>query len=449
MGLFDWLFGKKRNEYGAGLNRSYPPSQPQQVRPVPSQGGPVPSAGTPLNGKRTSYLSWRRRRSRESVVSVRDQTLGGSVDPQTGRHSEAGAIGNLGGSPRHPDPYFDAGRVASHELPALPHLDSVAALVETPLPELKWLSVMPPFGDKMWGHYCLFEVKKMSGGTRLLAAPLPRLKAVQRRILDKLVSRLPVHGAAHGFRRGRGILSGATVHVGKDVLVCFDIKDFFPSFTFRRVSGFFRWLGYGRGIANAIAALTTVRLTDTNRRREGKWEHPGLAKHPDMLKRRQPELPQGAPTSPGLANAICWRMDKRLSALARKFGGDYTRYADDLTFSGGEDFARHTANLIKLVRKIVRTEGLALNEKKTRVMRKARQQRVTGVVVNEKTNLCRRDFDKLKAILHNCAKHGPAGQNRENHPDFKGHLQGRVAHALHIGPERGARLKALFDKIVW
>lgn len=452
MGLFDWLFGRKKPDpYGAGFSRSYgtPPSPaPQPARAQP-QGGPVPQ---PLNtgaAQRTSYLSWRRRRSKEPIYRVSDQTLGGSRNPQTGEATEAGAIGNVGGNARHPDPRFDASRVASHELPALPHLDALAELIETPRNELLWLTHRPIYEiGKTHGHYRLFEVKKKSGGTRLLAAPLPRLKAVQRKLVDKLVSRLPVHGAAHGFRRGRGILSGANVHVGKDVLVCFDIKDFFPTFTFRRVSGYFRWLGYGRGIANAIALLTTAALQEGNASKDPKWKPAYSVRHPDM-NRYRPELPQGAPTSPGLANAICWRMDKRLSALARKFGGDYTRYADDLTFSGGEDLARHSDNLVKLVRKIVQTEGLELNEQKTRVMRKGRQQRVTGVVVNEKTNLSRRDFDKLKAILHNCVKHGPAGQNRENHPDFKGHLQGRVAHAMHIGPERGAKLKALFDKIVW
>jgi len=448
MGLFDWLFGKKRNEYGAGPNREYPTSQP--THPPKAQGGPVPRSVQTPTGQRNVYLSWRRKRSKQPVHSVTDQTLQGSRDPQTGRGSPVGAIGNVGGTREHPDPHFDASRVASHELPAIPHLDALAELLDTPRNELLWLTHRPIYEvGKPHVHYRVFEVRKKSGGTRLLAAPLPRLKQVQRKLLENLVSRLPVHSAAHGFRRGRGILSGANVHVGKDVLVCFDIKDFFPTFSFRRVSGYFRWLGYGRGIANAIALLTTAALSDATTGDKGQWKPAYSTRHPDFQRRHHPELPQGAPTSPGLANAICWRMDKRLSALARKFGGDYTRYADDLTFSGGEDLARHADNLVKLVRKIVHTEGLELNEQKTRVMRKGRQQRVTGVVVNEKTNLSRRDFDKLKAILHNCIKHGPAGQNRENHPDFKGHLQGRIAHAMHIGPERGAKLKAMFDKVVW
>lgn len=158
---------------------------------------------------------------------------------------------------------------------------------------------------------------------------------------------------------------------------------------------------------------------------------------------------EGAPTSPGIANAICWRMDKRLSALARKFGGDYTRYADDLTFSGFQDMADNTGRLLRLVRHIVETEGFVVNESKTRIMRKGSQQRVTGVVVNEKTNLPRHEFDKIKAIIHNCIKHGPASQNRDQVEYFQEHLRGRVAHAQHIGPERGLKLLKMFNKIAW
>jgi hypothetical protein len=224
--------------------------------------------------------------------------------------------------------------------------------------------------------------------------------------------------------------------VSREVVICMDIDDFFPSVDFRRVAGFLRAIGYSREVASAIANLTTVTPDDV----------PGAVA--DWC-RDIPLLPQGAPTSPALANAICWRMDKRLTALARKFGGDYTRYADDLTFSGGEDMAANAGKLIALVRRIVKTEGLALNEKKTRVMRRGRQQRVTGVVVNEKTNVSRREFDLLKAILHNCIKHGPASQNRENVPDFREHLRGRIAHVMHIGPERGRKLMRMFERIAW
>lgn len=456
MGLFDWLFGKKK-EADKGYQRDYrdvPRQQPVNPRLDPRQpqpfGGPVPRQATPI-GQRDLNLSFRRRRSREVVPPVIDQPLYGETrNPQTGKRMGGGPYGAWGGTKDRPDPHFDARRVASHELPAIPHLDALAELIGSNRSELAWLAMKPQYEPEQ-SHYRVFEVRKKSGGTRLLAAPLPRLKSVQRRLLDRLICKLPLHDSTHGFRKGRDILSGATVHVGKDVVISVDIKDFFPSFTFRRVSGYFRWLGYGRGIANTLASLTTTELSLARLPDGNAWKPAYSLRHPDLggWYAGRPQLPQGAPTSPALANAICWRMDKRLSALARKFGGDYTRYADDLTFSGGEDLARHSRKFLKVVRRIIATEGLELNEAKTRVIGKGHGQRVTGVIVNEQTNFPRKEFDLLKAILHNCIKHGPHGQNRENHPDFRAHLQGRIAHARHIGPERGMKLQRLFEQVRW
>ena len=281
-------------------------------------------------------------------------------------------------------------------------------------------------------HYIARKHPKKSGGVRVLMVPKPRLKALQRALLEQLVSKLPLNDSVHGFRRGRDTRSGATQHVDRDVVICLDIANFFPSFDFRRVSGYFRSLGYSRQVGVALANLTTTRT----------FQQAGPSSW-------RAELPQGAPTSPGIANAICWRMDKRLAALARRFGGEYTRYADDLTFSGGAEMLKGAGRLVALVRKIVKTEGLELNEKKTRVMRSHTQQRVTGVVVNKQTNVARREYDRLKAILHNCIKHGPVSQNREQHPNFAEHLRGRIAHITHIGPKRGRKLKAMFDQINW
>lgn len=424
MGLFDWLFGRRQ----------------QPASPHGSAGG-----GSPLAQSESGPIA-------RAVEAISDEVLGDryySKQPITGSRSSKVDIdlmrsywGKRAPFWRQwrnckPESWADGGpsseRVSALGLPWFGSREELSAALGVSFNDLMQYTIRPNRPNQ---HYVAHYLAKKSGGRRLVLAPKPRLKALQRHLLELVVAKLPLHDCVHGFRKARGCLSAASIHVGRDVVICLDIADFFPSFDFRRVAGFLRCVGYEPDVATAMAALTTVTPDDV----------PGATTDRG---RDLPLLPQGAPTSPGLANAICWRMDKRLSALARKFGGDYTRYADDLTFSGGEDLARHSDNLVKLVRKIVQTEGLELNEQKTRVMRKGRQQRVTGVVVNEKTNLSRRDFDKLKAILHNCVKHGPAGQNRENHPDFKGHLQGRVAHAMHIGPERGAKLKALFDKIVW
>lgn len=445
LGFFDWLFGKKKDPYGGKLQKGYssPRQQPQPAKAYQHQpqgyGGPVPPPTAQQQqsmGIRDRYLSWRRDRSRAHVPPVPDQTLPGDWQ-----------LSHLGGTSKRPDHHYDAAKVRVAGLPEIPHLDALAALVGVERNTLVWLAGKPLASEGCDSHYTIKAIDKPSGGQRLLMVPLPKLKAVQRALVDQLINKLPVHDAAHGFRKGRDVLSGASVHVGKDVVISLDIRDFFPSFTFRRVSGYFRSLGYGRGTAVALANLTTARLNDAQVKQGKKWVYAAQVHKLHIY--RHPELPQGAPTSPGISNAICRRMDKRLAGLARKFGADYTRYADDMTFSGSDDLAFHAPKFIGLVTKIVQSEGLALNDKKTRVMRQGRQQRVTGVVVNDKTNVSRRDYDRLKAILHNCIKRGPHGENRENHPDFRGWLQGKIAHVSHIGPERGRKLQTLFNQIRW
>jgi len=450
MGLFDWLFGKKKDPYGGSLKKDYAdkpyndqparyqsPQKPYTQPPQAYGAAPRPAA----TGERNNGLHFRQKRSTRPLEPVKDQTITSSARRGTAN------LAHLGGTREAPDPHTDVVKLRSHGLPEIAHLDDLAALTGATRNEIIWLASRPYW--QSFSHYSVRQIAKKSGGTRLLMAPMPRLKAVQRALHAKLVSRLPVHEAAHGFRKGRDALSSATAHVGKDVVISVDIEDFFPSFTFRRVSGYLRNLGYGRGVSVALANLMTARVSDGSVKEGNQWKSAHSLRHPDLAKRYHPELPQGAPTSPGMANAIVLRMDKRLHALAQKFGAEYTRYADDLTFSGNEELAKGAGHLLQLIRQIVRTEGLRLNEKKTRIMRKGRQQRVTGVVVNEKTNVSRRDYDTLKAILHNCIKHGPAGQNRENVPDFREHLRGRIAHISHIGPERGRKLMRMFEQIKW
>ncbi|MCB9895982.1 MAG: RNA-directed DNA polymerase [Planctomycetes bacterium] len=403
MGILDWLFGRKRRL----------PAEPEVFVPRPVEVPDSPNAREPfLNHpmprskrrwyyERTANLFWRNGRSKEPKYST-------SIEPSPSRIEALG-------------------------LPDLRELRDLAALLGVALKDLKQYSARPNHAN---GHYLPLYITKKNGTKRLLLAPKPRLKAIQRALHQKLVRKLPLNEAVHGFRRGRDSLSSASAHVGRDVVICMDIEEFFPSFDFRRVSGFFRAVGYSREVAVMLANLTTVAPDD-------------VPNAESRYCRDIPQLPQGAPTSPGLANAICWRMDKRLAALAHRFGAEYTRYADDLTFSGHDDLADGANKFVRMVREILLSEGLYVNEDKTRIMRKSRQQRVTGVVVNERTNVSRREFDRLKAILHNCAKHGPGGQNHERHEDFAGHLRGRIAYFCHIGPERGRKLMRMFELINW
>ena len=274
---------------------------------------------------------------------------------------------------------------------------------------------------------------------RLLEIPKPRLKRSQRWILYEIHARLPVHDAAHGFVPGRSIVTNAALHTGQEVVVRFDLKDFFPSVAASRVRGVFAKLGYPQSVSRLLMGLCTTITSE-------EIDTPSM-KFTDLCER--PHLPQGAPTSPALANLCAYRLDCRLTGLAKRFGATYTRYADDLTFSGGHELRRTQLRLRKWVIRVVTEEGFTLNAAKTRVKSQSDRQTVTGLVVNVKPNVRRRDFDLLKAILTNCVRHGPASQNRDKLPHFRAHLQGRVAFVASIHPVRGAKLRAIFTRIVW
>jgi retron-type reverse transcriptase len=202
------------------------------------------------------------------------------------------------------------------------------------------------------------------------------------------VRKLPKSDHAHGFVRGRSIASNAAAHVGKAVVLRFDIKDCFPTIHFGRVRGLLIALGYGYPVAASLAVL----MTEARRQpvaAEGKLYH--VPTGPRVCV-------QGAPTSPGLCNAVLVRLDRRLAGLARKHGFAYTRYADDLTFSGND--TAKIAKLLKLVPTIVAAEGFSVNAGKTRIMRAGQRQSVTGVIVNKAMGLSRQDRRKLRAALH-------------------------------------------------
>jgi hypothetical protein len=160
-------------------------------------------------------------------------------------------------------------------------------------------------------------------------------------------------------------------------------------------------------------------------------------------------LPQGAPTSPALANLCVYRLDCRLTGLAQAAGASYTRYADDLLFSGDATFARSVRRFRIHAAAIALDEGFQVQHRKTRVMRQGVRQHAAGIVLNARPNVTRDQYDRLKAILTNCLRHGPTSQNREGRAEFRAHLMGCVAHVASIHPGRGARLRSLLEKIAW
>jgi len=222
----------------------------------------------------------------------------------------------------------------------------------------------------------------------LLESPKPRLKELQRRTLAEILNRIPVHPSAHGFVKGRSIVTFARPHVRQSVLLRLDLLDFFPSFPAARVQAFFRTLGYPESVAARLGGICT------NAAPRQVWK--GEPREAWTLYAR-PHLPQGAPTSPALANLMAYRLDCRLFGLARSAGGVYTRYADDLAFSGGEAFERAVDRFAAHAAAIALEEGFHVNHRKTRVMRQGVRQQLAGIVVNQKVGLRRRDLELLEA----------------------------------------------------
>ena len=293
-------------------------------------------------------------------------------------------------------------------------------------------------------HYHYRPLTKRAGSVRMIEAPKPRLKQLQRQLLEELLEHIPLHPAVHGFRRGRSIQSFAAPHVGRQVVLKLDLQDFFPSSTQPRVQAIFATAGYPERVADLLAGLC-INSTPSDA-----WQ----AAHNDVPRQtkwlyEQPHLPQGAPTSPALANLCAYRMDCRLAALAETAGGTYTRYADDLAFSGDERFAHGAERFLLHAMATVMEEGFRIHYRKTRLMRPGVCQRLAGLVVNQHLNVSRRDFDRLKATLTNCVRRGPESQNHDGHPDYRSHLQGRVAFVESVHPERRKKLRALFEQITW
>jgi retron-type reverse transcriptase len=309
-------------------------------------------------------------------------------------------------------------------LPPADNAAELAKLMGLELKRLRWLTYHRKGAAVV--HYHRYEIAKKTGGVRCISAPKRALAGAQQWVLSEILLKLPIEPEAHGFVTGRGIVSNATPHVGKQVVINMDLRDFFPTVTYRRVKGLFHSVGYSEQVATVLALLVT--------------EPPRVATELDgrvyFVALGQRVLPQGACASPAITNLLCRRMDRRLAGLAGKHGYVYTRYADDLTLSG--ENPRAIGKLLKSVRSVVESEGFTEHPRKTRVMRRSNRQEVTGLTVNVRPKVSRSELRELRAILHNAARKGMATQNRNNHPDFAAYLRGRVEFVCMADPARAA-----------
>jgi RNA-directed DNA polymerase len=321
---------------------------------------------------------------------------------------------------------FDGGDRAAlvkRGLPELMTLSDIASAMNLTTEDLVWLSYARSTTDT--DHYSRFEIPKRSGGSRLISSPKPKMRIAQSWINLNILNKLTPSQYCYAFRPKTSIVDNAKQHMGKQVIVKLDVKDFFPSITFNRIRGYFEFLGYNPGVSTVLALLCTdaprVRITINARSQ--------------IVAIGSRSLPQGACTSPGLANLIASRLDARLAGLIQTLEGQwsYTRYADDLTFSttNGEP---PIGQLIAAVNHIAKDENFEIKSEKTRIMRSPRRQSVTGLIVGDEVRIPKATIKKMRSLFHNIETKGKYVVSEELGKDAINVAHGYWAYLYMVSP---------------
>ena len=229
-------------------------------------------------------------------------------------------------------------------------------------------------------RYKTFKISKKSGGTREINAPTNKLNKILYALNLIFKSMYSPHESVTGFTEGKSIYDNALIHVGHHYVFNIDLKDFFSSIPQARIWARIQCppFNFPQSVANVIAGLCCVYNAESGKN----------------------VLPQGAPTSPLLTNAICDKLDKKLASLAKKYGLHYSRYADDITFSSMHNVYQENSEFRGTLKKFIEEQGFLLNDKKTRILKSEQRQEVTGLTVNTKVNVTRKYVRDLRCLLH-------------------------------------------------
>lgn len=279
-------------------------------------------------------------------------------------------------------------------------------------------------------HYLSYTIRKANGKLRWIDAPQGRLKALQYNILNKFLYAFSPHECAVGFVAGIGVADGAARHLNNNVILCMDLKDFFNSIKYVRVKRVVNFLQKRFRNLNSKYDTKPTNYTWTKETKD-------IAK----LLTFKGQVPQGAPTSPALANLVAYYMDHRLQEFAEKHNLMYTRYADDLTFSHS-DVKFDMYALIPEITGIIKGQEFTVNNKKTRVMKPHRRMTVTGVVINEKLGVPKYKWRNLRAQLHQLHLSNnllPLEKHQK--------LRGQIEWIRSLNPQRGQQLLNSLGKI--
>ena len=305
----------------------------------------------------------------------------------------------------------------ARELAACTDLSAVASFRKLLMHWMDRMKAGAPQGTRFDDCYTTHERPKRSGGTRTITAPNDVLKWAQRAILEGLLNQQSLHEAVHGFRLGHSIVTNASCHVGQRMVVNVDIKGFFPN---TRLPLIRRVLSGCLG--GAVSKLAFACMIDICSYKGG--------------------LPTGAPTSPAIGNIVLRPADTAIAKAAAKYGVSYTRYADDLTFSGGTD----TVKILPFVERVLSEYGYELDPKKQGIFRRGRQQPVTGLIVNDKVNVTRRSRRRMRAAVH--ARTVGRTPTWHGKPVSDAQLRGRLAFLKMVQPDESQRLLAMLENAI-
>lgn len=297
--------------------------------------------------------------------------------------------------------------------------------------------------------YKVYPIRKRKGGKRQISSPYRSLKIMQQYINKFILNNVPIHENAFGFVKEKSIVHNARKHINQDCILNIDLADFFGSITEKQVYSIFLNLGYAKNLAVDFAKISTSLLEQENLLLEGIINPSSLTSQ----KKTTPSLPQGAPTSPILSNIRAFRLDKRFTGFANKNELVYSRYADDITFSGKME------NLPKIsfLKKVIHEERFKLNESKIRLYTKKSNRRfVTGLLVDKSIRLPKKYKKEIYRHIYFCKKYGPK-EHIDYHNDKIGEerkyfyewLKGKIAFVKMVEPLEAQKMFKLFNSIDW
>ncbi len=281
----------------------------------------------------------------------------------------------------------------------------------------KLIKIIAELDSKPSALYGVLEQEKETGEIRIINPPCWRLKTIQSKILARLLNNIPISEYTFGWVKGRDRLKCVEGHVGKKILLQADIANFFPSIRFGHVYRVFERLECHPIVSKALTRIMTYNKG----------------------------LPQGAPTSPQLANIILKQLDDEFSGFWRKRGVHYSRFGDDIIVSSNRQIAKEFF-------KDIITKGLEKFDLKPKLRKFSSNQSWTrqealGVIVNRKTNAPKEEIHELEVILHNAESTGLEMQNRQKEPNFPAHIAGKIAQVKALNPSAGEKLWSNFKKV--